>query len=305
MKLEKSVFDINLKKTSLDLEKFIKIKMHELKRTGIVVTISGGLDSSVIAALCVNAVGKDKVIGLMLPESQGNPDAEKYAKVLAKLLGIKTETRDISPYLDASGAYKSHIYWIPFNKLRNLVAKMILKIKGSKTLKNNLDGTNHRILRQSVANINIKGRMRLIEAYRYAESHNLMVVGSAHLSEDLVGLYVKYGVDDCADLMPLKNLYRTQILELAKYLKIPKEILSRTPNPDIIPGVEDKYKDIIGIDSAKLDLVLYGLEHNIGVGDISKQLGLKEPKVKEIQEIINSSSHMRNHSMAPNLQMEY
>ena len=139
--------------------------------------------------------------------------------------------------------------------------------------------------------------------YLIAEQNNWLVVGAAHKSEDLVGLYVKFGVDDCADLMPLKDLYRTQILMLAEYLGVPEEIRTRTPNPDLIPGVEDKYLDILGIPSATVDLILYGLEHAMTDADISSQTGVPEKKVGEIRTLVKNTEHMRNASQAPDIEL--
>lgn len=298
MGLNKKVFEINAGEVSAKIEDFIRKMLKRLNRNGIVVPISGGLDSSVIAALCVRAVGKDKVIGLMLPEKHGNPEAEKFAILLAKDLGIKTDTRDISSHLSSLGTYEGTSAKAP-----KFISKVFISIKKRNLLKDNLSGNDSKIVRQGIADINSKGRIRLVELYRFAEPRNLMTVGSAHKSEDLVGLYVKFGVDDLADIMPLKNLYRTQILQLAEYLKIPEEILERTPNPDIIPGVEDKYKDILGVDSENVDLILYGFEKNMKEEEISRQLKINIKKIKDIKEIINNSWHMRNASLAPELDM--
>ena len=138
--------------------------------------------------------------------------------------------------------------------------------------------------------------MRLVVTYLLAEEHNLLVVGSAHKSEDMLGLFVKFGVDDVADLMPLKNLYRSQILQLAAYLGVPEEILARTPNPDLIPGVEDKYMDMIGLSYDTLDPLLYGLEHGLADEEIASQLGLPLEQVRQIRSVVSLTEHMRNPS---------
>jgi NAD+ synthase len=159
------------------------------------------------------------------------------------------------------------------------------------------------MMRRGFAIYTIKQRARLLAEYLVADPKNLLVVGSAHKSEDLVGLYVKFGVDDCADLMPLKNLYRTQTLMLAKYLKVPEAVLQRTPNPDLLPGVEDKYMDMLGIPAETVDLLLYGLEHNMQDDDISAQLGIPREKVGEVRTLIKDTAHMRNASQAPSLDL--
>lgn len=299
MKLEEKVLKIDPEKASKKIEEFIKEKMQELNRSGIVVPISGGLDSSTVCTLCVRAIGKDKVTGLLLPEKETNSEANKYAGLLADQLGIKTTKRDITPYLNALEAFGGIIYYIPTTTLRNLVAKLFISKTRKNIPKRSFSGEAPSYVKQGIANINLRQRIRLVEVYRYAEPRNLMFVGSAHKSEDLVGLYVKYGVDDCADVMPLKNLFRTQFLQIAKHIRVPEVILRRSPNPDIIPGVKDKYKDILGIESSKLDLILYGLENKMPVREISEQLKIDINQVRNIQEIMKSTEHMREHSMSP------
>lgn len=299
MKLTKQVFKIHAKKVSARIEKFIKEKMKEFKREGIVVPISGGLDSSVIAALCVGAVGKDKVIGLILPEKQGNPEAEIYAKKIADFLKIKTKKFDISNTLDSLGTYSFILSYIPSQKLREKVVKKFLALGKENPFVKGIKGTKSKLISKGLSKIYIKQRIRMVLLYRFAEENNLLVVGSAHKSEDLTGLFVKFGVDDAADLMPLKNLYRSQILQIAKFLKIPQEIINRTPNPDVIPGVKDKYFDVLNLNSEKIDLILYGLEKNMPCKQIAKQLELKEDKVREIKKLKELTYHMRNPSLAP------
>jgi NAD+ synthase len=150
--------------------------------------------------------------------------------------------------------------------------------------------------RKGFASYNSKHRMRLVMEYLVAEGENYLVAGCAHKSEDMVGLFVKFGVDDNADIMPLKNLYRSHIVQLAAFLAMPVGILNRIPNPDIIPGVSDKYGDLLGLPCTTLDLVLYGIEHGMGTDDISRQLSLPVGKVLEIRSLVQHTEHMRNPS---------
>jgi NAD+ synthase len=154
--------------------------------------------------------------------------------------------------------------------------------------------------RRGYSVMNSKQRVRLVVTYRVAEEINYLVAGSAHKSEDLLGLFVKFGIDDVADVMPLKNLYRSHILQLARYLGVPDEILDRTPNPDIIAGISDKYYDILGIHAETMDLILYGLmEARMECAQIAEQLQIPVEKVQEIQELIRLTEHMRQPSMTP------
>jgi NAD+ synthase len=115
----------------------------------------------------------------------------------------------------------------------------------------------------------------------------------------MVGLFVKFGVDDAADVMPLKHLFRTHILQLAEHLAVPSVITARTPSPDLVPGVNDKYMDVLGIPSDSLDLILYGLEGGVSESEISKQTGIELRLVELAAELKELTHHMRNPSLAP------
>jgi len=295
--LDEKAFAIDATKHASIIERFIADAVAELSREGVLVPISGGLDSSVVASLSVRAVGKKAVTGILLPEKQGNPEAEHYAALIASSLGIETRSVDISKALAALGAYDFVLSRVPGRRAKARLVRSFNR-GGNKILEIH-KGTKSRLIREGSASFFIKQRVRLVATYKYAEEHNLLVCGSAHKSEDMVGLYVKFGVDDAADVMPLKNLYRAQILQLGEYLGLPAEILERSPNPDVIPGVTDKYRDILGIESAKVDLILLGIERGMKRREIAKQAGVPETDVATIEELVHATAHMRNPSMAP------
>ncbi len=305
MKLTPNSLKINPEKVSKKIEEFIRKKFKESKKEGIVIGISGGLDSTVVLKLCINAIGKEKVIGVILTEKQGNPDAERYALFVAKKLGIKTRTIDISGSLKNLGVYNFPLSYLPGRKLKAFAVKKFINFYKSRHKKNpffdSIAGKKNALVLKSRAGSYAKQRTRLVYLYYFADKNNLLAVGSAHRSEDLTGLFVKFGIDDNADLMPLKDLYRTQILEIARYLKIPEEIIRRTPNPDIIPGIDDKYKDLLGINYEVVDLILYGVEKGMKNEDIAKQLKINKGKVKKIREIIKNSFFLRNPSLYPKI----
>jgi len=153
--------------------------------------------------------------------------------------------------------------------------------------------------RKALASIYAKQRLRMVVTCHYADLNRLMVVGSAHKSEDLLGLFVKFGVDDMADLMPLKNFFRTQVLMIARKIGVPEEILRRTPNPEMIPGVEDKYNDVLHVSSANIDLILWGIENGINDEDIATAVRLPVSKITQLRELVHLSAHMRAPSQFP------
>ncbi len=280
------------------IQSFLSEKMTELRRDGIVVAISGGLDSSVAITLCVRAVGKEKVSGLMLPEKHGNPDAVAFAKKLASSLGIKTTVIDISKILSALGTYDFIADRLGLQAIVKKAVKEIPMEQKKEFFLAGIRGTGNAMVRQGLASMYSKHRIRMVVTYKYAEERNLLVVGCAHKSEDLVGLFCKYGVDDNADVMPLKHLYRSEILQLARYLGVPADIIERTPNPDMLPGIEDKYWDVLGIRSETLDLLLYGLEHGLPCEEIANQMHIKLTRIQEIQALTQSTAHMRHHAFS-------
>jgi NAD+ synthase len=299
LQLVPSVLAFDCKKHSPEIEKFIRDTMLQLGRDGILVPISGGLDSSVVVSLCVRAVGKDKVTGIMLPEKKGNPDAMDYAQLMAKSLGIRTVIIDISDILKPIGTYEFITNRLGSTRFQKSFVKNVLPDITRNLFIQGIQGKGKPIVRRGMASMYSKHRIRFVVAYKFAEEHNLLEVGCAHKSEDLLGLFSKFGVDDNADVMPLKNLYRTQILQLAQFINVPEEIIQRTPNPDMLPGIEDKYLDVLGIDSETVDLVLFGLEKGLTASNIASELNLTADKVKEIQELVKSTTHMRNHSLSP------
>ena len=299
--LTPDVFSINTAELADALKQFIRESMENLRRDGIVCAVSGGLDSSTAAALCSGAVGRDKVTALLLPERQGSPAALDYGRQIAEHLGIRHETIDISPVLSRLGTYNFITSYIPFRKFREFLITGFLKSSKKNIFLDSLKGDQSRLFKKGFSVMNTKHRVRLVVTCLYAESRNLMVAGSAHKSEDMVGLFTKFGVDDNADIMPMKNLYRSHILQLAEHLGIPDEIIGRTPNPEIIPGVEDKYRDVLALESGTADLVLYGFEHGYSQEEISRQTGIPLSKVEEIRDLIAVTEHMRNKSMAPDV----
>lgn len=303
MKLTKEVFKIDPQEVSEKIAGFIRDHFRKMDRKGIVTPISGGLDSSVVVSLCVKAVGSDKVTGLMLPEKDGNDEAEKYAKVIAKHLGIKTDRVNITRTLRSIGIYNYLTCYIPTKKLRNLIARNLWKKDGGTFIKKCREGAAGermtKLMRDQTVRAFVKQRVRMLHTFKYADEHDLAVVGCAHKSEDLSGLFVKFGVDDVADIMPIKNLFRSHLLQIGEYLKVPDEILGRTPNPDVIPGVTDKYLDILGVESGKSDLILYGLDNTMDPQEIADQVGVPLEKVLEIKQTMDKAYYQRTPCVAP------
>jgi len=301
MKLDSCVFELDLDRIIPVIETFIAAKMNELGRRGIVVPLSGGLDSSTVAALFAQSVGRDKVIALLLPDRQGAPDAIKFATLVADRLGIKTVRQDTTKLNKSGGVYDFIANKVPNKKLGASVVRRYLVGDNGNFYLAGIAGTDHQLTREALASIYAKQRLRMVTTYHYAELHRLMVVGSAHKSEDLLGLFVKFGVDDVADLMPLKMLYRSQVLAIAARVGVPTEVLERSPNPEMLPGIEDKYQDVLHVSSEVVDLVLWGIEQGLDDAFIAESVALPVAKVAELRDIVRLSAHMRHPSQFPQL----
>ncbi len=296
-----SQMKIDPEKLSLFLGNFIREYMEKLEREGVILGLSGGIDSAVVASLCKRAVGSEKVLALIMPEKDSKKEHVRDALDFAKELNIEARLVDISPYLKKLNVYKL----FPLNKIplfkkskESLVRKAYNFYKrktGEPPFSTSILGFKDKqfksYLKKGNAYYRIKHRLRMALLYQYAELENRLVVGAANKSEYKIGFFVKHGCDDAADIMLLLNLYKTQVKELAKYLNIPSRIIEKSPSPDIIPGITDE--EAIGISYRELDLILLALEEGWGKSNIANVLGIEEEKVIYVKNLIKKSEHMR------------
>lgn len=301
LKLTPAVFELDLEAVVETIERFIRTGMEELGRDGIVVALSGGLDSSTVLTLCARAVGPGRVTALLLPDRKGAADALRFGRMVARQLGVRAVELDTTRLNRAGGVYDFVAYRVPARGLVARVVKWYLGRPGESLFVAAVRGSDRRMAREALASIYTRQRLRMVATYRYAELHRLLVVGSAHKSEDLLGLFVKFGVDDAADLMPLKGLYRSHLLAIARAVGVPGEILARSPNPEMLPGITDKYLDVVKVPAPAVDLVLWGIEHGLPDADIAHDTSVDVAKVAEIREVVRLSAHMREPSMSPDL----
>src|SRR5665648_73130 len=215
MTLTPAVFDLDVDAVVPAIERFVRDAMGDLARQGIVVPLSGGLDSSTVLALCARAVGPDRVTALLLPDRKGAPDALRFGRLVADRLGVRTAEVDTTRVNRAAGVYRFLGYRLP-RLLVARIARSRLSGRDESPFVAGLRGTEDPLTRQALAAVNARQRLRMVVTYRYAEQRRLLVVGSAHKSEDLLGLFVQFGADDVADVMPLKGLYRSHILRIAR-----------------------------------------------------------------------------------------
>ena len=293
---------INPKKAALSLENFIREYTDKLEREGVILGLSGGIDSAVIAALCVRALGTKKTFALIMPEKDSKKEHTQDALNFARELGIEAKLINITPYLEELGIYKL----FPLDKilsLGELKGALIRKAyhfyerkTGKLPFLESLSGFKDKEFSSYLAKGNAyyraKHRLRMILLYFYGEMENRLVVGAANKSEYKIGYFVKHGCDDATDIMPLLNLYKTQVRELARYLNIPTKIIEKPPSPDVMPGLAND-EEVIRITYEKMDLILLALEKSWKVSDIVKALEIEKDEVVYIKNLMQKSEHMR------------
>jgi NAD+ synthase len=265
LELKPSVLNLDFREVEIKIRRFIKDYVEKSKVKGIVLGLSGGIDSSIVAALSALAIGGDKVLGLILPEKE-TYDAKdiKHAKLVAKKFGFQTKLIDITPTLEAF--YNS----IP-----------------------DFDPTDN------VCKGNIKARTRMIYIYYFANRFSMLVCGSSDKSETMMGYFTKWG-DVAADISPIMDLYKTQVRKLAQHIGIPKEILTKPSSPALWPGQLAETE--LGIRYENLDLILYGLEHFMETKEIVKQLDIEKELVDRIKRRWLSMEHKRRMLLTPKLE---
>ncbi len=228
-----------------DLSKWIEERVSAAGVRGCVVGLSGGVDSAVVAALCKKAFPKT-TLGILMP-CHSHKDDLKYAVEFAKAFRIETELMDLTLLFES--AYVSY------------------------------EGITFKDKYRDLASANLKPRLRMMTLYYFANKRNYMVVGTGNKSEIMMGYFTKHG-DGGVDLLPLGNLLKGEVIELAKELKIPESIIGRPPSAGLWPGQTDEGE--MGITYNELDRILLG-----------KTDGIPSKKVRMVQDRMKSSKHKR------------
>lgn len=268
--------------------------LKDLKRKGAVLGLSGGIDSSVVAALSARALGKDRVLALLMPERESSEDSLTLGHLVADHLGIKTIVEDITPILEAAGSYRRRNEMI-----RSVIPEYGPDYKCKIVLPGLLDGESYRIFsvvtqapdgKQSkvrltpeayhgiVAATNFKQRVRKMMEYHHADRLNYAVLGTPNRQEYDQGFFVKNG-DGSADLKPIAHLYKTQVYQLAEYLGIPEDIRRRPPTTDTYSMSQSQEEFYFSLPYDKMDLCLYGKNHGVSAADVARMAGLTAEQV--------------------------
>lgn len=286
---------------------------HQLHRQGAVVGISGGIDSSVVLALCVRAFGSERVAGILLPEKESSPESIDLAHRLAEQYQVNTVTEDISTVLDGFGCYRRRdeaIRRILPEYQAGWNVKMVLSGNLLEESTMNIfklvitDRQGHEYSKrlpikeylEIMASTNFKQRTRMSMLYYHAESRNFAVVGTSNKNENDLGFFVKYG-DGGMDVNPIGHMFKSQLYQLAKYLSIPEEILERAPTTDTYPGGSTSQEFFYRIPFDILDTIWLGWMRGISNDEIAGAVGLSKEQVgrvvADIAQKIKTTTYLR------------
>lgn len=241
---------------------FLRHHVRESGRKGVVLGMSGGLDSSLVAKLCAEATGPKTVLGLFLPEKPPSSQDERDARGWAKQLGIEFRSIAIGPMVDAA-------------------AKQLSLTKADR-----------------VGLGNVKARMRMIVLYQVAREDGRLVIGTSNKSELAVGYTTKFG-DAASDFAPIGDLYKTQVLEMARHLGLPRAILEKVPTAGLWPGQTDEGE--LGITYDELDRILLGIELQLRPEEIAERAAVDAKQVERIEGLVEASVHKRKMPLIPKI----
>ncbi|MHB2166120.1 NAD(+) synthase [Alsobacter sp. R-9] len=268
-----------------------------LRRRGIVLGLSGGIDSSVTAALAVRALGRERVLGLLMPEKDSDPESLQLGRLVAESLGISYEIEDIADILKASGCYERQAAFI-----RRIVPEFTLAWKFKVVLPglNDRPGFNisslvvqspsgeTRTIRMPadvyfglIAATNMKQRTRKQMEYFHADRLNYAVAGTPNRLEYDQGFFVKGG-DGLADVKPIAHLYKSQVYALAETLGLPDVVRKRPPTTDTFSLSQTQEEFYFSVDYATMDLCLYALNHGVSATDTAAASGLTPERVEAV-----------------------
>lgn len=271
--------------------------LGQLRRRGAVVGISGGIDSSVVASLCARTFGKEKVLGLFMPEHHSSGDALMLGRMLAKHLGIEAIVEDIAPGLEGLGCYRHQE-----EAIRMVVPEYGDGWKCKLVLPSILESDRLNITRltvqspdgqistvnmplnaylQMVAATNYKQRVRKMTEYYHADRLNYAVAGTPNRLEYDQGFFVKQG-DGSADFKPIAHLYKTQVYQLAEYLGVPEEIRRRPPTTDTFSMPQTQEEFYFALPYDRMDLCLYAVNNGVSANEVAPVVGITPAQVERV-----------------------
>ncbi len=300
MQFHSGILQIDAAQEAERIQETIRKTIREdFRRKGAVVGVSGGVDSATVLSLLARALEPSQIIALIMPEKDSSPISATLATDCAARLGIETLTVDLTSGLEALGCYvhrdaavkKVFPDYDPKVDKIKLALPLDILDKGSLNVyslvlvspgkPDQRQMLPPQVYWDIVAASNMKQRTRMQTLYHQAEKRNFAVVGTANHNEYAQGFFVKYG-DGGADIQPIEHLYKTQVYQLARYLKVSQEIIARTPTSDTYSAESTQEEFYFRLPFELMDLIWYGLEHNVDSAVVAQALQLGDDQVKRV-----------------------
>jgi NAD+ synthase len=269
--------------------------LRRFRKKGVVLGLSGGVDSSTVAALAVRALGKDCVRGLLMPERHSAADTLALSTEVARHLGIEPICEDISSILEAAGCYRRQEEavrlvlpdhrpdWkfkivLPSDSNQYRIFSVVVETPAGERIQARLSMDAYLGL---VAATNFKQRTRKMLEYYHADRMNYAVAGTPNRLEYELGFFVKLG-DGAADVKPIAHLYKTQVYQMAEFLGVPEMIRNRPPSTDTYSLPQSQEEFYFSLPYHQMDMVLYGSNNGYSAEDLAPTVGLEAAQVERV-----------------------
>ncbi len=293
----------DIENLALNIRSFIKSQISSFKKKGVVLGVSGGIDSAVALTLCVQELGKENVYGILLPEKESAPSSRTLGAEICESLGVQYEEVPISPILESLNIYEKKEQIIKrtcpeydprIHKtslvLPDFLNQGLLNVPYIRLIKDGETVAKYRLKANDYLELiglqGVKQRSRMVIQYMYAEKLNYVVCGTTNKTELVLGQFVKYG-DGGVDLEPLADCYKTQIYALGKFLNVNEEIMKRPPSADTWSHYTTDEEFYWRMPIHVMDQLLYSQEHHLPLHVIENNTGLPRDKIEKAQRHIN------------------
>lgn len=243
-----------------ELKSFIKSTVAKAGAKGVVIGLSGGIDSAVATKLCADALGPENVLNVFMPSRVTPPEDYKVTSELSSQWGTEFRVVDVQPAVDALAA--------------------VLLSDAETPLERG----------------NISARCRMIVLYNLAKKRQYLVVGTSNQSEIMMGYFTKFG-DGACDMTPLANLYKTEVRQIAALIGVPQPIIDKPPSAGLWEGQTDESD--MGIKYEDLDKILHGMEQDRTDSQIAADTGLPKETISDIRRQVRSMEHKRLPAIRP------